>query len=69
MNAILHNLPVSDDARLMAALGAIAVRCDELLSFAAGDAPVDKTQLRIDAQRIRHFADQARKVIVERSAL
>lgn len=69
MSAILHNMPVSDDTRLLAAFGAIAVRCDELLAMAAGDQPVDKTALRIDAQRIRHFSDEARKVIVGRVIL
>ena len=67
MNAILRNFPVSDDTRLIAALTAIAVRCDDLDALAAADGAVDRNQVRIDSARIRHFADEARRLIIQRA--
>ena len=65
-SAVLRNFPVSDDVRLLAALTAIAVRCDDLDAQAAADGPVDRNQVRIDSRRIRHFADEARRLVIGR---
>ncbi|MBR0682773.1 hypothetical protein GXW74_19935 [Roseomonas eburnea] len=66
MSAVLHNLPVSDYTRLLAALTAIVVRCDDLDALAAADGAVDRQQVRIDSARIRHLADEARRLVVAR---
>lgn len=69
MSAILRNMPVSNNTRLLAAMSAIAVRCDDLEALAAADGAVDRNQVRIDSERIRLIADEARKLLVQEVAL
>lgn len=48
----------------LATLTAILTRCDDLEAMASSSGVLDRNQVRIDAQRIRAKAEEARQIIL-----
>lgn len=55
------------DMHVLGTLAKILTRCDDLEAMVAADGRLDKTQVRIDAARIREAAEAARALLVGRA--
>ena len=53
---------------LLATLAAILTRCDDLDAMVSSDGVLDRNQIRIDSARIRQKAEEARLIVLGRTA-